>query len=108
MDAGGLMPWADVEGVGGFRGDDHGGAEGAPNLADLGLQGVGRVGDPPSPHSASIRRSALIGLPRWSASRWDPLLGASHGCERAPSTASDSPKNLTSTPQPYGDRRAGA
>ena len=52
MDAGGLMPWADVEGVGGFRGDDHGGAEGAPNLADLGLQGVGRVDDPPSPHSS--------------------------------------------------------
>ena len=34
----------DIEGIAGFGGDDRGGPEGAAQLADLGLQGVGRVG----------------------------------------------------------------
>ena len=48
------------------------------------------------------------GLPRWSASQRGPLLDASDGHGHALSSASNSPKNLTPTPQPYGDRRAGA
>ena len=51
--------WTDVEGVAGFSGDDRRCAEGAPKLADLGLQGVGWVGHlavtPEEPRSAGRR-----------------------------------------------------
>ena len=57
----------------------------------------------PSPHSWSIRRSALTGLPRLRArrARRARCLAPRTGIATPPLTTSNSPKSFTSTPPRY-------
>ena len=82
------VPGADGQGIAGFGGDDRSGPEGAAQLADLGLQGVGGVGRLPVAPQHVDQPVGADRLPRLQGQQRQqrPLLGPAdrhrHACQR--------------------------